>query len=138
MAETFQSNAIVGGHNGTPVNIETIADSVGRKFKPVDDLGKWRPGSYKVGGNGVVKAQGYASTSWVSGFITLEQWLYLYTTTLSSAISGPVTITTRQYTPTTYVTCNAILTLDPPPDLSKGVAEYSPFVWHYTVVEIIP
>lgn len=134
MAETFQQNQIASGNDNAAglTNIETIAVD-GQRFAPVDDLGKWRGGNM-VYRNGLLIPQGYASTSWVSGSITLEQWYYLYHTILSDAVSGPVTIRTRKYDPAAYANYNAILYIGQPPDETKQVDRYTGFVWRFTKV----
>jgi hypothetical protein len=136
MAETFQSNAIAAGHNNAAglVNIETIADSAGRRIKAVMDMKSWRFGVRKVGGNGVVKSQGIASFQWVSDVLWLEQYYYIYTTILSSAISAPVTVTTRKLVIGTYNNYNAILTIPDPADIPSENDHYLKFIWQFTEV----
>lgn len=136
----FQSNQIAAGHNatGSYTNIEALADSTGRLFVPVDDLGKWTAGQQTLRGDGLVKEQGYASFNWVSGYITLEQWYKIYDDILNESLSGLVTAATRIYNPAVYVNVNATLTLPPPPSEQKGVNEYRPFIWRFTRVTVIP
>lgn len=139
MPETFLNNQIASGANNVAglVNIETIAVS-GDYFVGVNDLGAWRVGATVLYGDGLSGTQGSISTKWVSGHITFEQYNYLYTTLLSSSISGWVTIKTRALNPATYANYSAILTI-PTPDTLNGDLGYFPnFVWAFTKLELIP
>lgn len=139
MPETFQNNQIASGANNVAglVNIEAIAVS-GEYFVGVNDLGAWRVGSPVLYGDGVSGTQGFISTRWVSGHITLEQYNYLYTTILSNSISAWVTIKTRALNPATYANYSAILTIGTPDTLNKVLGSYLNFVWTFTRLELIP
>lgn len=111
-----------------------MVDSAGVRFRSVDDLGKWNEGVDTIRGDGLIVPQGQASFEWVSGYITLEQWYYLYNTILSNSRSGLVTVKTRLYNPASYSDCNATLYIGNPPALQKGVNEYPNFRWQFTRV----
>lgn len=134
MPETFQSNQIAIGHNNTAglTNIEAIAVD-GIYFVVQDDLGKWNFGADVLYGNGINGTQGFQSTRWVSGVITLAQYAYIYNTILVGALSGLVTIRTRQLSATTYANYNATLTIPSPDKLDKTTSgDYQNFVWLFT------
>lgn len=139
MVETFQENEIAAGHDNIAglTNIEGIlVDS--QYFEPVNDLGKWSGGVGTLrGSDGVTVAQGFESTSWAVGRITVPQWYYLFSNILGGKRSGPVTIKTQRYNPGFYVYCNTILNIGDPPALSRGVNDYFPFVYRYTRIKIL-
>jgi hypothetical protein len=138
MVATFENNEIAAGYDNTSglVNIETIkVDSV--YLCPVDDFGKWSDGAFVRDGETVLQPQGYASTRWDAGFITLAQWYYLYTNILRGKRSGKVTIRTRRYEADYTVICNAVLDIGDPPALTKGVNSYLPFSYRFTRIQVI-
>lgn len=153
MAKTtvHHGNKIAAGYNNYSglTNIELI--SVGGNtpqdyLLPVQDLGLWADGVERFGGDGIAKDDGYATTSWECAALSFSQWYYLYTTVLGGNRSGKVTIRTRRWhvplnstMSYSYVIANAILTLPPPPDTSRGVyvAGYEPFVYSFTRVQVI-
>lgn len=136
MVEVFQLHAIAAGHDstGSYAQIEAMEDSTGRRFAPVDDLGKWNEGIDTLRGDGIQVPQGETSFTWVSGFLTLEQWYYLYHDLLSDSRSGLVTVKTRLYNPASYSDCNATLYIGNPPNLQKGTNEYPAFRWEFSKV----
>lgn len=138
MTATFENNCLAAGYDNPSglVNIETLSVG-GVYFCPVDDFGKWTDGSFVRDGEGVLQPQGYASTRWDAGFITLEQWYYLYTNILRGKRSGKVTIRTRRYESDYTVICNAVLDIGDPPALTKGVSAYFPFTYRFSRVQII-
>lgn len=138
MTATFENDCIAAGYDNVSglVNIESL--SVGSVyFCPVDDFGKWTDGAFVRDGEGVLQPQGYAATRWDAGFITLEQWYYLYTNILRGKRSGKVTIRTRRYEPDYTVICNAVMDIGNPPALTKGVNSYLPFVYLFSHVQVI-
>lgn len=140
MAEVFQLDKIAAGANNTAglTNVEELADSTGRRFCAVDDMGKFSDGQDTLRGDGLTVPQGYASFSWASGFMTLEGWYYLFNTINAGKRSNFVTVATRKFNPASYANYNAVLSLPPPPSEQKGVNEYRPFIWRFTRVVVIP
>ena len=133
MVETFQYTKIAKGYDNIAglTNLEELSAG-GRYFCIVNDLGAWSDGTGVLRGDGVTQDQGFASTSWAAGYLSLEQWLYLYRTILRGNRSGPVTIQTRRYDPDHWVICNAILDIGQPPTLTRPLREYHPFIYRFT------
>lgn len=138
MAETFQDNKIASNWNnaGGLVNIETIVVS-GIRFPAPDDLNDYSTGVPFVNGEGITFFNGYPSSTWIMGMITWDQYWYIYKIILSNKFSGKVTVRTRTVEVATYANYNAILTIDTPSELDRGVNELFDFVWRFSRLEAL-
>jgi len=137
MVATFENNELAFGHDNIAglTNIETISvNSI--YMSPVDDFGKWSQGNYVRDGAGNLQAQGYASTSWAAGYMTLPQWRYWFNW-LGGKRTGHVTLRTRRYEASYSVICNAVLDIGDPPSLLKGITAYIPFTYRFSRVTVI-
>ncbi len=111
----------------------------------VDDLWTWLDGVDRVQGDGVTVVDGFASSGWQVGVLSRSQHYWLYTSILDGSRSGKVTA--RMHKPYfvpmdsimsyQYIIVNAILTLLPIPDESRGeyVAGFSPFFYRFTRID---
>lgn len=139
MSETFQSHQIAAGHNNAAglTNIETLTDSLGRRFKPVQDFMQFSLGIPLIRGDGITVPTGQISFKWTSNLLYLEQWYYLYNTLLSNSLSGLVTVRTRQFQPSTYANYNATLYINNPTELEYQLGYISNFTWNFTRVTVL-
>ena len=138
MVETFSYCKIAKTHDNIAdlANIESIAVS-SRYFEVVDDFGHWADGGGVLRGDGITQDQGFASTFWVSSYITHAQRVYIERDILRGKRSGPVTIQTRRSDPDRWVIANAILTVEPTPTLTKSLSYYRNFVWRFSRIEVL-
>ena len=138
MVETFQSNKIAKGADNIAglTNLEAIAVS-SRYFPVVSDLGKWSEGTGIIRGDGQSQDQGFQSTAWAMGSITLDQYLWVKSTLLRGQRSGWVTIQTRKHDRSRWVIANAILDIKQAPGQGKTLANYKPFVWTFSRITIL-
>lgn len=129
----FQELKIAPGWDNSDnfVNLEDVKVN-GWYFAPMEDLGKWSLGDEVIRGDGVMVTQGFNSTAWLASSLSLDHWHYLYQTILGNALSGKVTIRTRNYVVATYANYNAILTLPQPQTLTKTNRWYEDVVLRYT------
>ena len=135
----WQEYAIYPGYNNAAllIPIETMQDASGVFFKPVVGHPALIDGLGRIGGDGIEYLDGYPSTRW-SSVMYWTGYLYLYTTVLAGAYSGPVTMRTRVRS-STYANYNAVLKIPMPGNLvnvRKGRA-YRDFVWTFTRMEAV-
>ncbi len=109
----WQEYGIAAGHGGSPVNIESITDASSNPLAKFSVVGK---GGYSQGepftkADGTIAYMGYPFTVWTWEVMHWSGCEYLYTTILSGAQSGLVTINTTLEDPTVYANMNATMIL---------------------------
>lgn len=115
---------------GSLTNIQNIKPSGDvRAFYPPESLGSYRPGVFRIRGDGSVYIAGQSSLEWRWQSITIPQVRYLQTTYCGSLYSGTVTINSTTDNAKTFARFNARMILPQLPDTGRNFTRYT----NYTV-----
>lgn len=91
-------------------NIETLADSDGKKFRAPYAIASYDPGVFRIRGDGTIYTAGYGTLVWLFAVLTRQQWNKLSADYCAGGYSGKVTVYTRTVS-NTYARFNAVLHL---------------------------
>jgi hypothetical protein len=98
------------------VNVQDITISGQKKIYPPQSFGTYRPGTFKMRGDGLYSTVGWPFLRWgwrgnPGGWITYGQARYFNTTYCAGGYSGKVTIYSMTQTFNTYERYNAVMQL---------------------------
>lgn len=108
-------------------NVETIADSDGKKLRAPYAVLAYNAGQFRIRTDGTVYQAGYGAISWVFAVVTRAQVAKLSTDYCAGGYSGKVTIYTRTTT-STYARYNAVILLPNPAEtqrMMKHIRDYT-------------
>lgn len=91
-------------------NLETIADSDGKKFKAPYAIASYDPGVFRIRGDGTIYTAGYGTLVWLLPVVTRKQVVKLQTDYCAGGYSGKVTVYSRTVSDS-YARYNAVLHL---------------------------
>lgn len=131
MADAY---GITSGWNDE-AGIETITEIAvaGKPFLSIQGIGQYDAGEEQVKLSGLVDDVGFAAFEWLSTVMALAQWSLIIGTVLNGRRSGRVTVRTR-LNDGTWVTRNAILTMQKKPGESRVNEYYTDVIWRFTRV----
>lgn len=104
----------------------------GKFFCRVQGLGRFDPGEERVYIDGTRDDVGDGLFSWLSTWMTLDQYAYVLATILQGRRSNRVTARTR-LNGLTYANYNAILTMPKTSTLSRTYGYYTDVVWQFSI-----
>lgn len=134
----YSDMEVASGYNNTAglAAWESLTDANGVHFFAPILYGKFNAGQEKFRLDGTPFYSGFAEIEGLFSVITQAQVFFLMTTYCAGGFSGQVTIKFRQYSPTTYVTANAIMHLPQLLDSQKQSQAYKDYKIAFRRIQI--